>query len=326
MAKMIKETNVEMPVHYGPFPPSLPVFKTQQPGSDKSSSSLVLEKRIHRLQTAFGISGVQQDAGDRVYIQDKDQNRVLQLYKTGESYLYYDRNLVSPTDPKFASSILSQEAAKKTAELWLGKQDMLDENAVFQGWGYTGVTAASNAELAYGKSGPQEYRTEIKACFGFRIRQRPVLGPGAKILVSYTGEQMSQLLYFWRIPERDPAGEMALIAPETLRKYLASDPRFAQLDPLESKIRITDIVLGYYALPPFVFQTHYFPVYQIKGIVETRGSQSMMEYEFGKKTKASIVNESLQYNFNFYTPAGNLDPKEYRLSGFPQPLQGSLLF
>ena len=98
------------------------------------------------------------------------------------------------------------------------------------------------------------------------------------------------------------------------------------MDPIESKIRITEIKLGYYSLPPYAYQSHYFPVYQLKGIVETRANHQALEFGYTKKSQTSIVNGTLQYNFNFYLPTSNMSPGKFRQSGFPQPVQGSILF
>lgn len=317
-----------MPPHLGSFAKNLPIYKVPHPFTGKENPELLWTKRINRLKDAFELEGQISDAGDRLVLQDKENIRVLQIYKPSSSFMYYDRSLVSPTNPKYADSLLNYDQARLLAHQWLEKLKLLDKQTFFEGMAYSRVSSqdSGNQKNPYMQSGEKEYNTEIKACFGFKIDESPALGPGAKIMISYAGDTMSQVAYFWRNPDSAAMGEKLIMSPESVRKHLARDPRFAQLDPNESKIRINEIILGYYALPPYAVQEYYFPVYQLKGILETRIGNTPYNVEAVSKNKGSIVKETLQYNFNYFLPACDMTAREYKMAGFPYPIEGSYIF
>jgi hypothetical protein len=325
MAKMIKPSHVEMPLHLGSFPRTMPVYGLSHPFLGNNDPKIHWEKRINVLKSVFGVSGQMSDAGDRFVLQDEALIRVLQMYKANDSFLYYDRSLVSSTDPKHAKSIRSAASAKHHAETWLAENNLLDPGACFEGTAYTRVSTFQNDKIL-DPYGDKSYDTEIKACFGFQLQGFPVLGPGAKIMVSYVGDIISQVVYFWRGPDFNMAGEQKIMPPEDIKKHLAGDPRFAHLESNSSKIRITELKLGYYALPPFEVQEFYFPVYQLKGIVETRFAHNGQGLVLNQEKKGSTISETLQYNFNYYLPAGQMTAEAYKKSGFPHPIKGSFLF
>lgn len=178
MAKKIKSTEIELPPHFSKGPQSLPIFSVDHPFFKDDDPSAHLVKRLHELQNSFGLDGKVIDAGDRLMLEDEDRNRVVQVYKPSQSFLYYDRLLMSTADPKYASVILSPETAKKRASLWLEKQGMLVENIVFEGFSYTEVRQGpplDPAELSK-YSNEKEYYTEIKACYRFQVGALPFLG------------------------------------------------------------------------------------------------------------------------------------------------------
>lgn len=326
MAKKIKSTEIELPPHLSKGPQSLPIFSVEHPFFKDDYTSGYLEQSLGNLKISLGLEGRVVDVGDRLMLEDKDKNRVVQVYKPSHSFLYYDRSLMSTADPKFAHRILSPESAKNRASIWLEKQGYWLDNLVFEGFSYTGVTQGTSADPyePSKQSIEKEYFTEVKACFGFQIGALPVFGPGAKVVVSFAGDTISQLAYFWRTPSLRTVGEMKIQSPEFVRKQLALDPRFSHLDPAKSKIRVNEITLGYYALPPFAVQRGYFPVYQVRGTVETRGDGN--GYLPPIKKTGKVFRDSLRYDFNFFIPAGNMSPQAYKASGFPPPIEGSLFF
>ncbi|MFN0034355.1 MAG: hypothetical protein ACKVUS_04760 [Saprospiraceae bacterium] len=328
MSKKITPAQIEMPPHLAAHPKSLPVFRVDHPMFGQEDQTSHWEKRLAKLGKSFQIEGQATDAGDRLLLQDKDKHRVLQIYKPSHSFLYYDRSLASPTDPKYADSMLDADTAKKRAHAWLEANGLLDQYPVFEGYSYSGVSfsTSGNTPGNHKQTEGKEYLTEIKPCFGFKIGQMPVLGPGAKIMAAYVGDTMSQLAYFWRNPQPSPIGEQKILPPQSVQKHFASDPRFAHLNSEDSKIRINEIRLGYYALPPYAVQEYYFPVYQLKGIVETRGGNHVQGYDALVRNEGSIIQETLRHDFNYFLPAGNLTLEEFKRSGFPPPHKDSFIF
>lgn len=328
MSKRITSSQIEMPAHMGICPKALPIYKLDHPSLKGEDPRVVWEMRLKLLQEAFAFNGTLEDGGDRLVLQDKDANRVVQIYKASDSFLYYDRRLVTPNDEKFAANLLDYDSAKTNAHDWLTKFGLLNEHTHFEGMAYTGVSniQVSDNPDKPGYSGGKEFYTEIKPCFGFKLNETPVLGPGAKIMLSYAGKQMSQAVYFWRRPVITSDGELRTLTPDTIKKHMARDPRFKHLESKNSKIRINTIKLGYYAASPADFQAYYLPVYQFTGIVETRGGHNAQGYEAYTKKKGSFVKETLQYNFNYFLPACSLSLQQRKLSGFPAPIDGSAIF
>ncbi|MFN0175784.1 MAG: hypothetical protein ACKVU0_14120 [Saprospiraceae bacterium] len=328
MLKKIKSSHIEMPAHLGSFPKALPIFGVDHPSLKNEDPRIDWEMRAKLLKDVFGFEGSLDDAGDRLVLQDKEGNRVIQIYKASDSFLYYDRRIVTPTDPMFADKILDYDTAKLSAHKWLAKFGFGDQFPFFEGMAYTGVSTVQLPEDVKASNDPpaKEYRTEIKPCFGFRINEIEVLGPGAKIMLSFAGNDISQVVYFWRRPVSKPIGDIAILPPEIIKKHLARDHRFAHLDANNSKIRINTIKLGYHASSPADFQRVYLPVYQFTGIVETRGGHNAQGFESQVKKKGSFVQEALQYHFNYFLSASSLTPSQYKLSGFPMPKKGSFIF
>ncbi len=327
MAKKIKSTEIELPLHLPKVPLSLPIFGVDHPFFKEDNPGKYWDQSLSNLQSSFGLEGKVIDAGDRLMLEDKDGNRVAQVYKPSQSFMYYDRSLMSTADPKYANVMLSPETAKKRASIWLDKQGQWVDNLVFEGFSYTGVSQGppiDPSELSDHVI-EKEYFTEIKACFGFQIGALPIFGPGAKVVVSFAGDSISQLAYFWRSPAFRAVGELKVQPPEFVQKQLALDPRFSHLDPDKSKIRVNEITLGYYALPPYAVQRGYFPVYQVRGTVETRGDNN--GYLALTKKRDKVLRDSLRYDFNFFIPAGrDMTPQSYKAGGFPQPVAGSMFF
>jgi len=328
MLKKIKSSQIEMPAHLGAFPKALPVYGVDHPSLKNEDPRINWEMRVKFLKDVFGFEGSLDDAGDRLVLQDKEGNRVVQIYKASDSFLYYDRRIATPTDPQFASKILDYDTAKSNAHEWLAKYGLWDQFPFFEGMAYTGVSISQISEDTKYQSNyaEKEYHTEIKPCFGFRINETDVLGSGAKIMLSFAANQISQVVYFWRRPVSKPIGDIAILPPEIIKKHLARDHRFAHLDPNNSKIRINTIKLGYHAASPADFQRVYLPVYQFTGIVETRGGHNAQGFESQVKKKGSFVQEALQYHFNYFLSATSLTPSQYKLSGFPLPKNGSFIF
>lgn len=236
------------------------------------------QQRLTKLNKTFHISGeVQQlDTPDRLIMRNERYN--LHVYKASNSFLYFDNQLVSPTNPAFSETLLPELVARKKADDLLKTLGLLDEHVQFAGIGYTGVlidhaTPDETPELL-----SDEYKTEIKVHYRFIINGLPVFGPGAKVIASYVGQDLSQLIYFWRNPKLAEEVQFAsskvnqhrpISSPEEALYHFSHDSSFEKLKKGNAKVRFHDLRLGYYAKSPLEVQRFIYPVYQVKGTVET---------------------------------------------------------
>lgn len=81
--------------------------------------------------------------------------------------------------------------------------------------------------------------------------------------------RISSVVYFWREPqEKEPS--INPISPEEALTWLTRESRFNQLSPDQMQITVESMRFGYYAVPPFRFQRFLIPVYEVRGIQESR--------------------------------------------------------
>ena len=282
-----------------------PNFNTKLDPQPFRDTKQYWQQRLEELQGAFQVTGEveQLDVADRLVARNERQH--LHVYKASHSFIYFDRALVSSTDPADAEKLLSVPAAAKRAKVQLGDLKLLDEYSHFRGIGYTGVTV-DQAEPPYPDApAAAEYRTEIKVHYGFKVGGLPVFGPGAKIVVSYVGEELSQLTYFWRTPrlvndDHFASSKVArgrpLISPREALEHFCHDNRFTKLKKGHAKVRFHDLQLGYYAASPQEVQRFLYPVYQVKGTVET--------WQTSKNgfngTQEHVSSEVFRYDFTLY--------------------------
>lgn len=320
MGKTFSAAQIELPPHLGDFPSKMPVFRLFAPDTVKGGSKIYFDKRISTLRDLFKIEGFVSDAGPHFVIQNEDGQRAVQVFKTGAGFIYFDRELVCSVNQDYSKSLISKEEVKARSGRWLEKHDFLPKDAYYLGTAFTRVSV-QDIDPKAAQPEPKTYDTEIKGCYGFKLGEYKIMGPGAKIKVAYVGDQQSEVVYFQRDVDKI-VDELDVTPLEAIRKTVAKDFRFAHLSPLEAKIRLTDVTLGYYAAPPANFQYSYFPVYELSGILETRNMHGI----FPDPKKGGSNRETLQYSFQLYVPATELSFANYRVSGFPIPTNGSIIF
>src|SRR4029453_4810931 len=137
------------------------------------------------------------------------------------------------------------------------------------------ITQTTYARMTRRMKQPDERPLAVHVNYCYALEGLPVLGPGAKIQVTFAGGKKPAEMYaFWRSPRADteidllPAGE----AMELLRR----DPQFEELGD-DAHVDYTNPRLGYYALPPRETQGALIPVYAFDGIASTK---ELRRYEF----------------------------------------------
>ena len=234
------------------------------------------QEQINKLNNTFNIDGKEQlEAKDRLVLRNDRYH--LHVYKASDSFLYFDRRLVSPTDPNLVKDLLSGEEARVYADAKLKSLGLTGEHVQFIGIGYTGVSV-DNSTKDNPQSPSKEYKTEVKVHYRFKLNGLPVFGPGAKIVVSFVGKELSQLIYFWRKTKLVQNGHFTsskvnqhrpLLTQEEALGYFAHDNKFTKLKKGNATVRFHNLQLGYYASSPQDVQRFLYPVYQLSGTIET---------------------------------------------------------
>jgi hypothetical protein len=125
------------------------------------------------------------------------------------------------------------------------------------------------ADVQEGDGKPRSVRTAIDVNYTFSLGEHPVMGPGAKIKVTFADpEAPAQLIYFWRIPGK--AAAATAISAETAIERFMRDPAFFHLRNKDAVVEVTSVTFGYYALTPTDFQRLYVPVWAIEATSQTR--------------------------------------------------------
>lgn len=279
----------EKPDHIPPLPPSLPVFRIENPASTAKQWKL----KVAALTDVFPMRGSRtEDTADRIVLRNRAE--LLQIHKRSDAFWYYHRDYANSENLALSERLPGAAATRQESNNWLKINGYWNEHIVFAGIGYTAVSPPGD----FGENAVSLVKTEIKAHYHFRLDGLPVFGPGAKVQLGYTRHGISQALYFWR-NARPIAGARRLMPADTaLNRFFAKDPRFSKLRAGESKVRFRSLELGYYALPPFDRQEFLVPVFRVNGILETRAQRNADLSIQDAEEKDPWV-----YQFTHYVPA-----------------------
>jgi hypothetical protein len=228
------------------------------------------DAKIAKLAEAHGMRAKPEDAGSRIVI--RDRRATLELFRASDSIRWstlengeaeFVPNGGGPTLP-------DDDAAVKLAGAFLRERGVSTKGAKVDS-----ITQTTYARMTRRMKQPDERPLAVHVNYRYELEGLPVLGPGAKIQVTFVGGKKPAEMYaFWRSPRADteidllPAGE----AMELLRR----DPQFEELGD-DAHVDYTNPRLGYYALPPRETQGALIPVYAFDGIASTK---ELRRYEF----------------------------------------------
>lgn len=228
------------------------------------------DAKIAKLAEAHGMRAKPEDAGSRIVI--RDRRATLELFRASDSIRWstlengeaeFVPNGGGPTLP-------DDDAAVKLAGAFLRERGVSTKGAKVDS-----ITQTTYARMTRRMKQPDERPLAVHVNYRYELEGLPVLGPGAKIQVTFAGGKKPADMYaFWRSPRADteidllPAGE----AMELLRR----DPQFEELGD-DAHVDYTNPRLGYYALPPRETQGALIPVYAFDGIASTK---ELRRYEF----------------------------------------------
>jgi hypothetical protein len=237
------------------------------------------ERRMKRYKEMFDLKVKPEDKGDTLCFREKEID--LEVYKASDSFWWTNRKLAFQETLPQGAILPDEDAAVKYAHEYLSKVG-IDRNHIQLG-------SVTHTEVVHDNAEQKEIErlnTAVNVNFSFIVDDMPVVGPGAKIQVAFCDrDKMAHALYFWR--NIQVADEMETILPDAAIEKFMKDPSFIRLDERSSSVRIHEVSLNYFALPPFEFQRYLIPVYSISGTVSTK---HLEKYDF--RTHVVAVNIS----------------------------------
>jgi hypothetical protein len=229
------------------------------------------DAKVAQLAELHGMTAKPQDAGSRILF--RDRRATLEVFRASDSVRWSTLGNVKaeasgnggpPTLP-------DDETARRSAAAFLRERKVSTNAAAVDS-----ITHAMLARAARRKQTVEEQAIAVHVNYRYQLDGLPVLGPGAKIQVTYAAVKAPAEMYkFWRAPKAD--GELELLPPRAVFELLRRDPDFAELREGEAKVVYRNPRLGYYALPPRESQGALIPVYAFDGTVSTR---ALERYEF----------------------------------------------
>ena len=228
------------------------------------------DAKVAKLAEAHGMKAKPEDAGSRIVI--RDRRATLELFRASDSVRWstLDNGEAEFVPNGGGPTLPDDDAAVKLAGAFLRERGISTKGAKVDS-----ITQTTYARMTRRMKQPDERPLAVHVNYRYELEGLPVLGPGAKIQVTFAGGKKPAEMYaFWRSPRADteidllPAGE----AMELLRR----DPQFEELGD-DAHVDYTNPRLGYYALPPRETQGALIPIYAFDGIASTK---ELRRYEF----------------------------------------------
>jgi hypothetical protein len=217
-------------------------------------------RRVTRLARAFSLEGTPRDEGYQVSIERR--GTLLEVFAASDS-LRWTRAERAQAEPPRRVPLPAEDEARRLATTFLRRRRLHHERATL-----ASVTFTEFARLTPREREPVTYPIALHVNFAFELDGLPLLGPGAKIQVTFGArKEVQQVLRYWREPVEDRSlpvlrsGEAA----ELLRRAVAPDGV-----PDGVRIAFEPPRLGYFALPPREAQRYLIPAYEFTGSVVRR--------------------------------------------------------
>lgn len=264
-------------------PARAPLFVTPQPAWAPES--------VADLARRAGIDGRAEDLG--LWQVVRDERATLEIYQASHSLRY---GVVSADgEPRFTEAV-DADRARAVADEWVGAFG--PANARFD------VHSTTEAELLIStREGdePERFVTALQVNYRFVVGDLPLLGSGGKMQVSVDGEGAIAGAYrFWREPRAKSA--VRVMPAEQAYERFAAAAMFADLNDDSASAEVSEVSLGYFAMPPTEPQSVLVPAYEFRGVLSTETHP--------------------HYEFVAYLPAAAVKPAELKNLGRPVPNPG----
>ena len=229
------------------------MFRTPLPNRGEAQMQAVIKE--------FAQRGKVEDLGSRIVV--RDRKSVLEIFQASDSLRWMRETKESELTVR-GVSLPKEDRAIELAQSFLKEHNLGDKQAAVSSVSYNYLSRMNGK----GEKDPDELPAALNVNFGFSLDSLPVLGPGAKMQVTFGNRaSVTQAYKFWRQPKVDR--EMAILKPENAAEILQRDPAYSDLSDNESHVKFVSVRLGYYALPPREVQNYLMPVYAFDGVVST---------------------------------------------------------
>lgn len=236
-------------------PETMTVYASVEPKHSKAD--------VEALMKAFNMDGPINDLRRQFVV--KDGEKVLTVYKEpGTGYVRFSNNAKLGGEEK-AERLPSKHEAEKVSREFLKTNRLLPDNTFCIGVKYSEYLKY-DAKCVVMEKG----RTAVSVRYLFTLGQRRVVGPGAKVGLTF-GEngQIIGASKIWR--EIEPAKEMSIrTAEEAFEEFKKRWPEESgkseeeQAD-ITTEVHVREFYLAYYAEPGNIPQEFIEPVYVFKG-------------------------------------------------------------
>lgn len=219
--------------------------------------------KVAQIAKVHGIKAKPQDGGSLVLL--RDRRATLELFRASDSIRWSTlANGKSESSANGGRPKLPDEAAaRKKAAAFLRQRKIPTKGAAVDS-----ITHGMLSRATKRRREVEEEPIAVHVNYRFELDGLPVLGPGAKIQVTFVDDKTPAEVYrFWRTPKAD--GEMELLPARAAFDLLRRDPDFAELGD-DARVEYRNPRLGYYALPPRESQGALIPVYAFDGRLSTR--------------------------------------------------------
>jgi len=254
----------KLPKQLPKSPGKIPMFRATRFSSMSSRDEkyqAALARRLRAAQRSFGISGEPTFEGARLVL--RSENESLEIYQPSDSLWWTNHGLAYQEKIPVGARLPDEARARKLSSALLEGHNI--DIALASVRSVTFV----EADVQERNAKPHSVRTAIDINYGFALADHPVMGPGAKIKVTFTCDDTpTQLIYFWRVPAKAPAA--GAISVTTALERFMRDPAFFRLRNKEASVEIHKVTFGYYAMTPTEFQRMYVPVWAIDVTCQTR--------------------------------------------------------
>jgi hypothetical protein len=221
----------------------------------KADSRDDFPENVQREIQRFRMPGEPTFKGDRAVVRAADQS--LEVYRASDSVWWTDHRLAYVDAPLEPIQLPPMDVAVQRANEHLMALGLSSERLF--------VASVTHTEASSRPSGDEvvNVNTAIDINYRFVGPDLPIFGPGSKVKVTLGHDAaLAQVVYFSRAfePDGDP---FQPITPQDAITRFTRDVAFFRLRGTAARIIVKRIRLGYYALPPDMFQRYYIPVYAI---------------------------------------------------------------
>jgi hypothetical protein len=228
------------------------------------------DAKVAQQVKVHGIKAKPRDGGSLVLV--RDRRATLELFRASDS-IRWSTLISGKSEPRANGGppkLPDEAAARKMATAFLRRRKVPTKGAAVDS-----ITHGMLAQATRKSREPKEHPIAVHVNYRYELDGLPVLGPGAKIQVTFVDDKEPAEMYrFWRTPKAD--GEIELLPPRAAFDLLRRDPDFAELGD-DARVEYRNPRLGYYALPPRESQGALIPVYAFDGTLSTRAFE---RYDF----------------------------------------------